>query len=136
MTVVDRSAHGPDDGRRGSWWQRKEGQTLPAGINIGLRNYGSKTECCIHSQRGSCWGCFYSRILYSPERPDLLILTFPCLPSTALWAGWRRAAVPRAKSRDIGLVSTLLGAHGLRPKTELFKTNDNNFHCWTLVIGR
>ena len=28
-----------------------------------------------------------------------------------------------------------LGAHGLGPKTELFKTNISNFHCWTIVIG-
>ena len=28
-----------------------------------------------------------------------------------------------------------LGAHGLVPKTELFKTNYRDFHCWTRVTG-
>lgn len=66
----------------------------------------------------------------------LLILTFPCLPATALWAGWRRAAVPRARDPEIEALFPLsLGAYGLGPKTELFKTNDSDFHRWTMVIG-
>ena len=53
-----------------------------------------------------------------------------------MWAEWRRAAVPRARDPEIEALFPLsLGAHGLGPKTELFKTNDSDFHCWTMAIG-
>lgn len=42
----------------------------------------------------------------------------------------------RARDPKIqALIPVSLGAHGLVPKTELFKTNYRDFHCWTRVTG-